>query len=62
MQMDLQTSNVATPNDVLSFHGSSVDIAGVGASALVNLAIAMVRVSAVAALMSPSLLVVWLAS
>ena len=62
MQMDLQASNVATPDDVLSFHGPAVDIAGVGASALVNLAIAMVRVSAVAALMSPLLLVVWLAS
>lgn len=62
MQMDLQTSNVATPDDVLSFHGPAVDMGGVGASALVSVAIAMVRVSAVAALMSPLLLVVWLAS
>ena len=62
MQMDLQASNIAAPDNVLSFHDTAVDIAGVGASALVNLAIAMVRVSAVAALMSPLLLVVWLAS
>ena len=59
MQMDLQASNVAS-DSALSFHGPAVDIAGVGAPALVNLAIAMVRVSAVVALVSPLLLVAWL--
>ena len=62
MQVNLQVSNLATRDDILSFHGPAVDVAGVGASALVSLAIAMVRVSALAALMSPLLLVVWLTS
>ena len=62
MQMDLQASNVARPDDVLAFHSASIDIAGAGASTLVTLAAAMLRVSAVATLMSPLLLVVWLAS
>jgi hypothetical protein len=62
MQMDLQAANVATPDDVLAFQSPSLDIADAGASTLVTLAVAMLRISAVATLMSPLLLVVWLAS
>ena len=62
MRMDLQASDAATPNDVLGFHGPAVDIAGVGVPALVSLAIAIMRISAAAALMSPLLLAVWLMS
>ena len=58
--MDLQASTVATADDVLTFHAPAVDVTAVGASTLVNLAVAMLRVSAVATLMSPLLLVVWL--
>ena len=55
--MDLQASTVVIPADILTFHAPAVDVAGVGASALVNLAIAMLRVSAVAGLLSPLLVV-----
>jgi hypothetical protein len=60
--MDLQASNVVEPADVLPFDVPAVDIASDGPAALVHLAIGILRVTAIAGLMSPLLLVVWIFS
>lgn len=52
------SASVSVPDDVAS--APSLDIAGVGASALAHLAVGLVRVSALAGLASPVLLVAWL--
>lgn len=58
--MDLPvTSNTTVTDD--AWLASSIDTArGLGASAVVHLAISMVRVSAIISLLSPLLLVAWL--
>lgn len=56
--MDLPITSNATDDALLA---PSLDTArGLGASVVVHLAIGLVRVSAMAALMSPLLLVAWL--
>ena len=60
--MDFQASTVVTRDDALTIRAPAADIASDGTSALVHLAIGMLRVSAIAGLMSPLLLVAWVFS
>jgi hypothetical protein len=56
--MDLPISaNTNVTDDVVS--APSLDVVGVGTSALVHLAIGLIRVSALAGLASPLLLIAW---
>ena len=60
--MDFQASTVVTRDDALTVRAPAVDTAGDETSPLVHLAIGMLRIAAIAGLMSPLLMVAWLVS